>query len=306
MPFLTETLVMLKNQSYQNIEVIVIDDGSSDGSLEYLKSLNWQNLIVKPNEGKGACAARNFGIKLAKGDYIQFLDADDLLKENKLELQVEALTNNKDSIAVCSTMHFFDSIDNGKITDEKFLYSTENPKEFLLNLYGADGVSHNMIQTSAWLTPKSLINKVGLWDEQLSKDQDGEYFCRVVARANKVMYTSNTLNYYRKHINGSNIGNQRKRIHLESQLKALHSKAQQFNGLENSKAYKNAMALQYKIIAIEAFPEHKDLSKKALHFCSTFGNSNYLPVLGGKIIEFIKYTLGWRAAKSVSYWVHKK
>lgn len=305
MPFLKETMEALNEQAYQNVEIIVVDDGSSDQSLNYLNSLNWPNLVVKLNEGKGACAARNYGLQLAKGDYIQFLDADDILEKNKLKLQVEALSNNKNSIAVCSTMHFFDNIDNGKITDKEFLYTTDNPKAFLLNLYGADGKSHNMVQTSAWLTPKSLIDKIGSWNEQLSKDQDGEFFCRVVTSANKVIYTSNTLNYYRKHINGDNIGNQKKRIHIKSLLQALYSKSQQFNGLESSTAYKKAMALQYKIIAIEAYPEHKDLSKEALRLSTTFTKSNYLPVLGGRIIELVKHTLGWRIAKSLSYWVHK-
>ncbi|MEH6535208.1 MAG: glycosyltransferase family 2 protein [Psychroserpens sp.] len=305
MPFFKETMTCVIEQTYSNIEIIIIDDGSTDESLHYLESLSLPNLVVKHNKGKGACAARNYGMELATGDYIQFLDADDLLDKDKLQIQVEALDKNRSGIGVCSTKHFYDSIDNGKITDHEFLFTTSNTKDFLLNLYGSDGKTHNMVGTSAWLTPKALIEKAGPWDETLSKDQDGEFFCRVVAAGTQVIYTPEVLNYYRKHIKGTNIANQRQKRHLESQLKALYSKSQQFIGLEQTDGYKKAMALQYKIIAINAYPEFKALSKQAIHLSKTFGGSNYLPVLGGKIIEIVKRKMGWRTAKLLSYWVHK-
>jgi glycosyltransferase involved in cell wall biosynthesis len=305
MPFLKETLASLNKQSYQNLEIIAIDDGSTDGSLEYLKSLDLTNLIINNNVGKGACAARNYGLELATGVYIQYLDADDLLSKDKIEQQVEVLKNKLSYIAVCHTKHFFGSIDDGKITDTDFLYSTDKPKDFLLNLYGADGIHHNMVQTSAWLTPKVLIENAGPWDETLSKDQDGEFFCRVVSRAEGVIYTPKVLNYYRKHIKGGNIANQKQKKHLQSQLYAVLSKSQQFEGLESTAPYKKAFALQYKILAINAYPEFKELSQKALKQSDNFGGSKFLPVLGGKIIEFIKHVFGWKVAKYLSYWIHK-
>lgn len=304
MPFLKETLASVCEQSYTNIEIIAIDDGSTDGSLEYLISLKHKNLIVKSNINKGACAARNFGLEHSTGAFIQYLDADDLLSKAKIQLQVEALHKKVCSIAVCNTKHFYDTIDNGKVTDQDFLFSTNDAKGFLLNLYGSNG-AHNMVQTSAWLTPKPLIEKAGPWDETLSKDQDGEFFCRVASRAQGVIYVPKALNYYRKHVNGSNIASQKQRAHIESQLRALQSKSQQFDDVKHTKAYKNAMALQYKILAIDAYPNFKDVSKAALQVSDTLGGSSYLPVLGGRIIEAVKQIMGWRITKSLSYWIHK-
>ncbi|BAO76192.1 glycosyltransferase family 2 protein [Winogradskyella sp. PG-2] len=305
MPFFKETIDSVLRQTQDNLELIVIDDGSTDGALEHLEALNLPNLIITSNKGKGACAARNYGFQLSSGDYIQYLDADDLLSETKIETQVNLLKNNPKSIAVCSTKHFYNTIDNGKITDRPFLESTNNPKELLLNLFGADGKTQNMVQTSAWLTPRTLIEEAGPWDERLKKDQDGEFFCRVVTKAENVLYSPTVLNYYRKHVGGSNIASQKKRIHLESQLKALNSKAKQFSGLEKTQAYNNAMALQYKVLAINAYPKFKDFAKVCLNRSSEYGGSKYLPVLGGRIIEIIKTILGWKIAKSFSYWVHK-
>ncbi len=305
MPFLKETIESVVNQSYPNVEIIIIDDGSTDGSLEYLKLLNLSNLIIKSNKGKGACAARNYGFELSTGAYIQFLDADDLLSTNKLEKQVKDLEELPKRVSMCSTVHFYNDPSNGKIVDRPFLYSTEQPHQFLLHLYGGNGKDHNMLQTSAWLIPRAIIEKAGPWDETLAKDQDGEFFCRVVVNSEGLIYQPEVLNYYRKHIGGQNIANQKQENHIESQLEALFSKSKQFKGLEETPAYKKAMALQYKLIAINAFPEFKKLSNKAMKLSTEFGDSDFLPVLGGKIIEFIKHEFGWKVAKSLSYWIHK-
>ncbi|WP_299099024.1 glycosyltransferase family A protein [uncultured Winogradskyella sp.] len=302
--YIKDTLDSVYNQSYNNIEIIVVDDGSTDGSLEYLLTLNKTNVTVLKNPLQGACSARNYGLSMAKGMYIQFLDNDDLLSLDKIESQVKALSNNEKAIAVCNTNHFYDTIENGVITDWNFLYTTDNTEEFLLNLYGANG-PQNMVQTSAWLAPKKLLDSTRPWDVTLSKDQDGEYFCRVVTRANQVIYVPEILNHYRKHIKGSNIANQKQREHFESQLKALNSKSKQFKYSIDTIEYKNAMALQYKIIAIGAYPEFKDISEEAMFLSNQFGGSQFVPVLGGKLIEFIKNCFGWRIAKLFSKVIHK-
>lgn len=305
MPFLKETLDSVYNQTYESIEIIVIDDGSSDGSLSYLKGLDRPGLLVKRNKGKGACAARNYGFDLATGDFIQYLDADDLLSPNKVEEQVKLLQRYPKRVAVCSTAHFYKQPINGKIVDKDFMFTTNNPQNFLLKLYGGDGKHYNMVQTSAWLTPKIVIQKAGFWDEALSKDQDGEFFCRVVMASEGVCYTSKALNYYRKYINGQNIASQKQKKHILSQLKALDAKANSLKAYRNSPKYKKAFALQYKLLAIDAYPEFKSVCKTALKKSKELGSSRHLPILGGRIIEGIKYVLGWRTAKLFSYWIHK-
>ena len=302
--FLQETLDSVYQQSYSNIEIIIIDDNSTDGSYEFLEMVERPNFRTVKNIRKGACAARNYGFELSTGDYIQFLDADDILSTDKIEAQVKALEAHKNSIAVCNTKHFYNSINEGKISDQDYLFTTKDTESFLLNLYGANG-RPNMVQTSAWLTPRTLIELAGSWDENLSKDQDGEFFCRVVLKANQVIYVPKIINYYRKHVLGQNIANQKQRIHLESQLKALDSKYNQLKSLKDTEDFRAAFSLQYKWMAVDAYPEFKDLSKKAFKNSETLGGNSYLPVLGGRIIETTKSLFGWRMAKSLSYWVHK-
>lgn len=302
--FIQETLNSVFNQTYPYIEVVVIDDGSTDGSLEYLQKLKVNNLILKRNKGKGACAARNYGLRLATGHYIQFLDADDVLDLEKINSQIKLLEKHPKRVAVCNTKHFYEETSSGIISDPSFLYSTDDPIEFLLNLYGANNNVHSMVAQHAWLTPKCIIDKAGYWDEGLIKDQDGEYFCRVLMASSGICYDRNTLCYYRKHKVSGSVSSGKSELHLLSQLKALQSKSNQLELVKNTKSYKNAMALQYKIIAIDAYPQYKTIYKKAIEQVKCLGGSGYQPILGGKIIETVKFIFGWRVAKYLSYYVH--
>ncbi len=302
--FLKETLESVLQQTYANIEVIMIDDGSTDGSYELALDYQAKNVIVNKNVGKGACAARNYGFELSSGSYIQYLDADDLLGKTKIENQILALINQDKDIAVCNALHFYDSKKDSTISDKDFIYSTRDSMSFLINLLGGNGDPH-FVAVHAWLTPRSLIEAVGLWDETLLKDQDGEFFCRVALASTGIVYVPMCICYYRKHTTGINISALNGKVHLDSQLRALESKERHLLQRTNSELFRRAMALQYKWLAVNAWPQHKKVSRKAFQKSKNYGGSNYMPILGGSAVEYIKTILGWRTAKYLSYYGHK-
>ncbi len=306
--FLNETLNSVLSQTYKNIEVILIDDNSTDGSLNI--GLNFQKqhppkILLYKNKGKGACAARNYGFELSKGEYIQFLDADDMLSPDKIERQVKALEEQPGCIAVCETWHFKNTIQEAINSDKEYLFSTTKPEDFFIQLWGGNELLPNMIQTSAWLTPRGLIERNGLWDTSLEKDQDGEFFARIALNSKGIVYIPEIKNYYRKHTKGKNIAGQKQKIHLESNLRSTSLKEQYLLNSTNSKYANKAMASQYLIVAIDAWPRYKDITKQALTKVKQLGGTSYLPVLGGSLIEGIKRTLGWKIAKGFSYYLHK-
>jgi glycosyltransferase involved in cell wall biosynthesis len=305
-PYVKYSLFSVLNQTYSDLEILVIDDGSTDGSFEYLNEIIDNRLYVYKNDKKGACSARNFGLKKAKGDFIQFLDADDILSLDKIEKQVYLLQKYPNRVAVCSTVHFYEDHLNGTITDRKFLYSTDNAYDFLLKLYGANGCDFDMISPNAWLTPKKIVEKAGFWDEELIKDQDGEYFCRVVMASDGICFEPKAFSYYRKYLKGNSISSGKTKSHILSQLSSIESKEHQLITHKHSEKFKVAFALQYKLIAIESYPQFLDIYKKALHKSKSLKKLDYLPNLGGRVIEIIKKFFGWRAAKSLSYFIHNQ
>jgi len=305
---ISETLDSVVNQTYPNIEAFVIDDGSPDNTVEIASKFESEKLKVLTQKNQGACVARNMGLSMSTGKYIQYLDADDVLSYDKIEAQVEVLEKNPGYLGVSPSVHFMHGEDykNMQPREEKFwIHDTDNPADFLIRLYGGDG-ERWMVQTSAWLTPKAICDKIGPWDETLLLDQDGEYFARAVL-ASKGIRTTGGINYYRRFFYGGNISAKAyKKENLQSALHALNCKAKYLAVYDQSDRLKQALATLYLEIAINAYPVHKDLTALCEEKIRETGKRGTVPVLGGRAIETIKKVFGWKAAKMFSYFVHKK
>ena len=107
--YIEDCLNSVINQTYQNIEIIVVNDGSTDLTLELVNSFNDPRIILINQENKGCSASKNQGLRIANGDFIQYLDADDFLSSDKIEKQVNKLRFKKNSTAVCKTVIISDN-----------------------------------------------------------------------------------------------------------------------------------------------------------------------------------------------------
>jgi|GEM_PF-709241 glycosyltransferase involved in cell wall biosynthesis len=197
--YIEDCLNSVINQTYQNIEIIVVNDGSTDLTLELVNSFNDPRIILINQENKGCSASKNQGLRIANGDFIQYLDADDFLSSDKIEKQVNKLRFKKNSTAVCKTVIISDNDEiNGLEIDTDLIKCGGNGKDFLLSLWGLNGRS-GMVQPNAYLISKSVANEIGEWNEDISPspDEDGEYFARVLLATETVYYTEG-VNYYRK------------------------------------------------------------------------------------------------------------
>lgn len=136
-----DTLINLKNQSYQDWECLIIDDFSEDDTVEEIKSFikgdhRFQVFLRKEGLTKGANSCRNYGFSLAEGKYVKWMDSDDFLVENALELQVAALENRPESMVCLGYGYFFDHLTGKRL--EKWSRRKES-KNYLL-----DHISYNI------------------------------------------------------------------------------------------------------------------------------------------------------------------
>ncbi|MES2278845.1 MAG: glycosyltransferase [Bacteroidota bacterium] len=298
--YISHTIESALNQTWGNKEIIVIDDGSTDNSLSIAKQYTNKGVKVFSRPNKGASAARNYGLAEANGDYIQFLDADDLLSANKLTEQVNLLLQHPGKIAVCSTIHFKSNQDLHQLSptayEDSFLYDTDNPAQFLTNLYGGKNNRGSMIQTNAWLSPASVIKKAGDWSEFYSPDDDGEFFCRVVLAGKGIVYAKNCFNYYRKFTHNNNLAGIKTSKALYGKFQSFLLKKQYLLNAANNPTAKKALAYCAMELAVESYPFDKKLSAEILNMIAELGGTDYVPTLGGREIELVKKIFGWKVA----------
>lgn len=294
----------LLRQTYRHLEIIVVDDESKDDSYAIAKRFEAQGIKVLQQKNAGAAVARNTGLDVASGDYIQFMDVDDFLSKDKIEKQVEVLQQKPGCVAVCNYVSFVDDNEvKEKLHPEdqsRFIYSSDQPAEFLIDLLGAKGES-NFIQTNCWLVPRAIIEKSGGWRNYRCPDDDGEFFSRVLLASEGIAYVPGVLNYYRRDKRDNKLSSNSNTKYVQNALLTIDLKYDYLKNRVDTQKLQKAFAKQYLDFAIYNYPQHKRLSCIAIKRYKAMDKTAELPLLGGRLIESIKNILGWRAAQFIKF-----
>ncbi len=194
--FLAETIACARAQTWKRTEIIIVDDGSPDGTYDFARGFEGPDLKVVRQDNGGAPSARNQAYSLAQGEYIQWLDADDLLHPDKIRLQMEGAESGLTSheLLTSSWGRFFQRTDRAEFA----------PDALWQDLAGVDWIITRFNQNAwmnpaVWLVSRKLSEAAGPWDSRLARsgDDDGEYICRVAARSDRVRFVEVARCYYR-------------------------------------------------------------------------------------------------------------
>jgi len=193
--FLSEAIDSVLAQTYSNVEIVVVDDGSSDNSLEILAEYEKKGIKVVRQKNSGVGAARNTGVKNSSGDLIAFLDADDVWLPQKIEKQVERLLSNRDFGLVTCAIREFDAAGN-TIYGETHAKGKEGwcAEDILLFKPVTPGPGSS---TLIW---RELFEKAGGFDErkEMHPLEDWEFLYRA-ARISQIAFVPEALVEYRNH-----------------------------------------------------------------------------------------------------------
>jgi glycosyltransferase involved in cell wall biosynthesis len=291
-----DTLRSAIDQTWANKEIIVVDDGSKDQTLQVARQFEPHGVQVVTQKNQGAAAARNKAFSVSKGDYIQWLDADDLLAPDKIARQVEALK-------YCSSPRTLLSAEWGSFMHRYYranfvptaLWCDLTPAEFMRRK-----MQYNLHQqTATWLTSRELTLAAGPWDTSLLSDDDGEYYCRVMLACDGIKFVKSSRVYYRSV--GTNrlsyIGSSDKK--RDAMWRGMELYIQYIRSLEDGPAIHAACVQYMQNWLIHFYPERMDIVEKAEERAREFGGKLQKPSLVWKY-TWIRMLFGWPTAKRAS------
>lgn len=173
--YIEETILSVLNQTYKEIELILVNDGSTDKTMEKIKSFSYDKRVKYISQNnRGVSSARNLGLSISKGKYICFLDGDDLYLDEKISKQIKKMELNHSNVCYCRT----------KVTK---LNNIDDIRK--VNLYKKEGkiledfiLQKAYITTNDWMISKSfLVNNNLVFDEKYKYGEDFNFFMKVLS-----------------------------------------------------------------------------------------------------------------------------
>lgn len=296
--YIREMLISLLEQTYENIEIIIVNDGSTDNSEKIIKTFNDNRIQYYYQQNKGQCAALNYGFSKSSGDYIKFYDADDVLDKNVIEGQVDSLkSSDYKDISFIEWRRFYNNILPEQIdhSDQHTIHRDCTPLEFLTYTGNMP-----MVQCGFWLIPRGLLLKSGLWDERLSLINDTEFFTRLLPYAGCLRFSIEGFTYYRSNHNSNTLSADFSEKGIKSALLSIDLMADWMLKTENSARIKKIIANSYTMILEWAYPKHINLSKTIEERLKAFPKKYVQHSKSGNIYNVLLKIVGWKPAVHLS------
>ena len=299
--YISQALDSVLEQSYPNIEIVVVNDGSKDRTANVLQSYIEKGVHVIHQENRGQCAAANTAFRHSTGDYIKFFDADDILSNDFIANQVERLKGKNDEVASASWGRFLQDDINTFSRQQETVYKDMLPMDWLV---ASMENGPNMMQCGLWLIPRKVLAVSGLWDERLSLINDFDFFIRVILAGKKVLFTENAILYYRSGLEQSLSGQKSKKA-LESAYLSTKLGVETILQYEDSPRTRRICADAFQGWKYQFYPFDLGLYQNAEEYIKKLGGSAFRFPAGGatKIVSDI---IGWKSTKRLKLYFNRR
>jgi glycosyltransferase involved in cell wall biosynthesis len=291
--FLAETIESALRQTWPHKEIIIVDDGSQDGTLAVARQFESGTVKVFAQSNQGAAATRNRAYALCRGDYIQWLDADDLLGADKVARQMEAAARSggKRTLISSEWAYFLYRPQKAKFVPTP-LWEDLSPLEWLTRK-----MEQNLhMQTATWLVSRELTEAAGPWDTQLLGDDDGEYFARVLLASDGVRFVPQARVWYRLCGPGSlsYLGQSDRKI--EAQFRSMELNIKYLRSLEDGPRVRAACLKYLQGYLYFFYAQRPDLVQRCEQLAAALGGRLEAPRVSWKY-AWIQKVFGLPAAR---------
>jgi glycosyltransferase involved in cell wall biosynthesis len=292
-PWIADTLRSALAQTWAGKEIIIVDDGSRDQTLGVARQFASEVVSVVTQENQGASAARNKALELCQGDYIQWLDADDLIAPDKIAKQVETSERcgNDRTLFSSAWGRFYYRIDKASFASTS-LWCDLSPVEWLIRKLG----QNLHMPPATWLVPRELTDAAGLWDTRLSLDDDGEYFCRLILTSDVIRFVPDAKVFYRASGPGSLSSIDESEKKLISQFLSMQLHVGYVRSLEDSERVRAACLNYLQRRFLRFYPEQVVFVKQLQQLAAILGGQLEIPRLPWKY-SWMQKVFGWTVTK---------
>lgn len=297
--YIFESITSVLNQTYSNLEIIIVNDGSTDNTCSIIKSFSDTRIIYIEQANSGQCSASNNGIRNARGEYIKFFDADDVMNERHIELQIQKMANRTTVICGCEWGRFYNDDYREAIFESEKVWSDTKPLTWLKNILQKEG---DMLGAWLWLIPRQLLEKSGNWDERLSLNNDFEFSVRLLLQADELLYTPGAKLYYRT--GGATLSVSKSKKAFEAAYLSTQLGCSYLLSAENSSLMRLICANRYQKWLYRIYPSYPELCDSIEKEIVKLGGSN-LEIGGGVVLKRITTLFGWKVAKKIQNIVYK-
>jgi glycosyltransferase involved in cell wall biosynthesis len=237
--YIDATLESILNQTYRNIEIVIVNDGSTDGTDEILgKYGRLENVRIFHTENRGQCAAANRAYKESTGEYIKFFDADDIMNPEHIAAQVKRALQRPNCIPTCTVRRFYNDDLSTAVHEPVANWKDLPPLEWMVI---DNGAGLWMIGACMFLIPRAFLQRSGLWNESLSLLNDYEFSPRFLLLADEILFTPEAELFYRSGLAGS-LSQSVSRSRLQSAYTALASTESLLLQYDDSARVRSALA----------------------------------------------------------------
>jgi glycosyltransferase involved in cell wall biosynthesis len=293
-PWIGEAVASALAQTWRDLEVVVVDDGSTDDTAAIVEGIGDPRVRLIRQENRGQSAAANAGAAAARGEWLKFLDADDALNPGHLEAQLASIAAAPACVSCCRWGYFAADPSGPAVRSESVDRDYDDPLEWLADSLTRD---EGMMGGWRWLIPRDVWQRGGGWDERLGLNNDFDFSIRILLASGGVRFAPGAVYAYRKGLAATLSGSRGRRA-MESAFLTTELGCGSLLAREDSARIRRICADRWQRWLFEFHPEFPDLAARADAEVRRLGGSN-VRIGGGRVLRMMVPVLGWKRVRQL-------